>query len=82
MSSKQWPSNHYMGCLHNPCVTFSQRAPSTDLRLPLKKSSNGQKSFSYRGAKLWNSHSAESKQASSLYSLNQNLVKLQIGVAI
>ena len=25
----------------------------TDLRLPLKKSSNGQKSLSYRGARLW-----------------------------
>ena len=27
----------------------------TDLRLPLLKTVNGQKAFSYRGAKLWNS---------------------------
>ena len=39
---------------------------STDLRLPKKKSANGQKCFSYRGAKIWNSLLAESKTASSL----------------
>ena len=38
----------------------------TDLKLPRKNSATEQKCFSYRGAKLWNSLSAESKQASSL----------------
>ena len=38
----------------------------TDLRLAKKKSANGQKCFSYRGAKIWNSLPAESKTASSL----------------
>ena len=49
------------------CSSYSLRNTGTDLRLPMKKSTNGQKCFSYRGAKLWNSLSSESKQASSLY---------------
>ena len=39
------------------------RNTATDLRLPKKRSSNGQKCFSFRGAKLWNSLSIECKQA-------------------
>ena len=35
------------------------RNTTTDLRLPLRKSTAGQKSFSYRGAKMWNSLSTE-----------------------
>ena len=38
------------------------------LRLLMKKSSNGQKRFSYRGAKAWNDLPADTKQASSLNS--------------
>ena len=38
----------------------------TDLRLPKKRSANGQKCFSFRGAKLWSSLHAESRKASSL----------------
>ena len=38
----------------------------TDVRLPLKSSANGQKCFSFRGAKCWNSLSTEAKQASSI----------------
>ena len=41
---------------------------ATDLWLPKKRTSNGQKCFSFRGAKLWNGLTAESKQASSLNS--------------
>ena len=33
----------------------SLRSTETDLRLPLLKTADGQKAFSYRGAKLWNS---------------------------
>ena len=40
----------------------------TDLRLPKKKPANGQKLFYFRGANVWNSLSAESKQPSFLSS--------------
>ena len=46
---------------------YSLRNMETDLKLPMKGSSNDQRCFSYRGAKLWNDLSAESKQASSMY---------------
>ena len=36
------------------------------LRLPLRKSTVGQKGFSYRGTKVWNSLSTECKEARSL----------------
>ena len=42
------------------------RNTETDLRVPKKTSSKRQQCFSFRGAKLLNSLSAESKQASSL----------------
>ena len=45
------------------CYTLSTYI---ELRLPKKRSANGQKCFSFRGAKLWNSLPAESKKASSL----------------
>ena len=48
------------------CSSRSLRNTETDLRLPKKRSANGQKCFSFRGAKLWNSLPAESKKASSL----------------
>ena len=35
------------------CSSYSLRNAVTDLRLPKKRSSNGQRCFSYRGAKLW-----------------------------
>ena len=53
--------------------SYSLRNTGTDLRLPMKRSTNGQKCFSYRGAKLWNSLSAESKQATSLYSFKKTI---------
>ena len=46
---------------------------STDLKLPLMKTGNGQKVFSYRGAKYWNSLSAESKQAAKLNSFKTTI---------
>ena len=42
------------------------RDSNTDLYVPLLKSACGQKSFSYRGAKLWNSQQTEVKKAKSL----------------
>ena len=47
------------------------RNTATDLRLPKKNSKNGQKCFSFRGAKSWNGLSAESKLASSLNRFKQ-----------
>ena len=48
------------------CISRNLRNTSTDLRLPLKSSSTGQKCFSFRGAKIWNSLSKEAKQATTL----------------
>ena len=48
------------------CSSRSLRNTETDLRVPKKSSANGQKSFSFRGSKLWNSLPAESKSTSSL----------------
>ena len=42
------------------------RNTSTDLQLPKKRTSNGQKCFSYKGVKSWNCLPLEIKQASSL----------------
>ena len=53
------------------CSSYSLRNTGTDLRLRKKRLSNGQRCFSYRGAKLWNRLSAESKQATSLYSFKK-----------
>ena len=44
----------------------SLRKMATDLRLPKKTSANGQKCYSFRGAKLWHSLLAETKKASSM----------------
>ena len=55
------------------CSSYSLRNTGIDLRLPMKRSNNGQKCFSYRGAKLWNSLSAESKQATSLHSFKKTI---------
>ena len=41
--------------------------------LPLLKTVNGQKAFSYRGAKLWNSLGKEAKLAPSLKSFKERL---------
>ena len=55
------------------CSSYSLRNTGTDLRLSKKRSSNGQRCFSYRGAKLWNGLSTESKQATSLYSFKKTI---------
>ena len=42
------------------------RSSETDLKMPLQKTINGQKVFSYRGAKLWNCLERATKLAPSL----------------
>ena len=58
---------------NSQCSTRTLRNTGTDVRLPKKNSANGKKCFSFRGAKLWNSLSAESKQASSLNSFKKSI---------
>ena len=53
---------------NSKCSSYVLRNSETDLRLPMKKSSNGQKCFSYRGAKARNDLPADARQASSLNS--------------
>ena len=51
---------------NSACSSRRLQNTETDLRFPKKRSANGQKCFSFRGAKLWNSLPAESNKASSL----------------
>ena len=53
--------------------SYVLRNSETNLRLPKKKSSNGQKYFSYRGAKAWNDLPPDTKQASSLNSFKKSI---------
>ena len=58
---------------NSACSSRILRKAETDLRLPKKRSANGQKCFSFRGAKLWNSLPVESKTASSLGSFKKSI---------
>ena len=58
---------------NSACSSRILRKTETDLRLPKKRSANGQKCFYFRGAKLWNSLPAESKTASSLGSFKKSI---------
>ena len=55
------------------CAARNLRNTTTDLRLPLESSSTGQKCFSFRGAKIWNSFSTEVKEASSLDAFKKHI---------
>ena len=54
------------------------RNTTTDLRLPLRKSTVGQKSFSCRGAKVLNSLSTECKETESLHVFKSFLKEIKI----
>ena len=54
-------------------TSYRLRNTSTDLRLPKIGIENGKKSFSFRGAKLWNSLSANCKQAASLSTFKEHI---------
>ena len=49
------------------------RNSDTDLRIPLFKTSSGQKSFEFRGARIWNKLSNEAKQASTFLAFKHKL---------
>ena len=51
---------------NSACNSRSLRNSATDLRLPMKTFANGQKFFSFRGAKLWNGLPVETRLALSL----------------
>ena len=51
------------------------RSSDTDVKLPLLKTINGQKVFSFRGAKIWNSLEKETKSAPSLKIFKKQLLK-------
>ena len=51
------------------------RNTKADLRVPLFKTSNGQKSISFRGPKLWNQLSSNVKLAPSLAIFKRRLKK-------
>ena len=63
--SRNWNSSSYV-----------LRNTATDLKLPKKKSCNGQRCFSYRGVKTWNDLPEKTKHASSLYCFKKYLVYL------
>ena len=56
--------------------SYTLRNTATDLKLPKKTSSNGQKGLSYNGAKMWNSLLTESKLAPSLASSKKSFVHM------
>ena len=64
-----------------PATSRNLRNTARDLRLPMKNSKNGQKWFSFRGAKWWSGLCAKCKQASSLYPFKEHLLYLYIDVA-
>ena len=64
----QYVSEMFTRNLHD--ATRQLRNTNTDIKLPRKRTCNGQKSFSFRGAKLWNSLDTEAKQAISLNRVN------------
>ena len=49
------------------------RSSGNDLKIPLLKTTDGQKAFSYQGAKLWDSLEMETKQAASLKTFKDQL---------
>ena len=53
---------------------YNLRNAATDLKLPKRNSSNGQKGFSYKGSKMWNSLPTESKLAPNLASFKKSLM--------
>ena len=58
---------------NSDCCSRDVRNTAKDLRLPMYTSSNGQKSFSYSGAALWNNLEIDVKQAPFLSVFKQRL---------
>ena len=67
--------DYLKGLFHRLSDTQSRmlRNSNTDLRIPLFKTSSGQKSFEFRGARIWNNLSNEAKQASTFLAFKHKL---------
>ena len=66
----------YLGELFSKCSEGSERIlrySETNLKIPLLRTSTGQKAFPYRGAKLWNALNRETKLALSLTTFKKSL---------
>ena len=66
----------YLGELFTKCSEGSDRnlrSTETNLQIPLLRTSTGQKAFSYRGAKLWNELSRETKLTPSLATFKKSI---------
>ena len=66
----------YLGGLFSKCSEGSERIlryNEANLKIPLQRTSTGQKAFSYRGAKLWNALNRETKLAPSLTTFKKSL---------
>ena len=58
---------HKMFTKKSPFTERSLRNTPTDIRIPLRKSTVGQKSFSYQGARVWDVASQLSAKNDDLY---------------
>ena len=58
---------------NSACSSRNLHNTNTDVRLPKKNTAKGQKAFSFRGAKIWNSLPTEAKLAPSLYRFKEHL---------
>ena len=65
----------------NNSTARSLRNAEVNLQLPLLKSAGGQKCFSYRGAKLWNSIGTEAKYSSNLRDFKREVQKFSIKIS-
>ena len=52
------------------------RNTRSDLEIPMRKSANGQKCFSYKGTTTWNCLSQESKLSSTLKTFKKRITNL------
>ena len=60
----QYMSEMFTRNLHDAARQL--RNTNTEIKLPKKRTCNGQRSFSFRGTKLWNSLDTKAKQVTSL----------------
>ena len=54
------------------------RNSATDVHIPRMRTSNGQKCFAYRGAKVWNDLDSETKLASNIQCFKSRLKNYQL----
>ena len=67
---------------NSACSSRNLRSTNTDVWLPRKNTVNGKKAFSFRGAKIWNSLSTETKHPPSTNSKKIWVVRFHGGSGI